>query len=282
MCRKHSPFATGRVRIGTATAHFGDQQNHYQKAFQTHLLHNLIHGTELHAMCDPIVDDLWNKPTFLLNLLMHEMMKPENKQLEWIMWVDRDTLILDQCRPMSSFLPPEPSRYGEWWKRSDDFNLDVTDNTTHLLVNNDFNGLNNGVFLLRVNSWAIQLFTAILAFRHYKPDVELKFTEQSAMEKVISEEEFRKNIQVVPQHWFDGYSKGQAGHFKDRKDEDELGEEHIRRGDYLVHFAGVQKRDEAINSWLDMLKELPDVWENRSVQRDISKDVAKFWKGLGY
>jgi mannan polymerase II complex MNN10 subunit len=281
VCRRYSPFATGRARIGLVTAQFGQQQDHYQKAFQTHLLHSLIHGTEVHVLCDPIVDDLWNKPAFILNLLMHEMLKPENKRLEWLMWVDRDTLILDQCRPISSFLPPEPSRFGGCWDGSNDADRNSA-NGTHLLVSNDFNGLNNGVFLLRVNSWAIELFNAILAFRHYNPGVELVFTEQSAMEKVINEEDFKEHTQFVPQYWFNGYADGSPEQFRDRTDENGLEEMHVRRGDYLVHFAGRPGREELINGWLGMLTDLSDVWEQGSVQRDISKEVMGFWKGLGY
>jgi mannan polymerase II complex MNN10 subunit len=281
VCRKHSPFATGRARIGLVTAQFGQQPDHYQKAFQTHLLHGLIHGTEVHVLCDPIVDDLWNKPAFILNLLMHEMLKPEQKRLEWLMWVDRDTLILDQCRPISSFLPPEPSRFGGWWDRSNSRHANSA-NKTHLLVSNDFNGLNNGVFLLRVNSWAIELFNAILAFRHFNPGVELVFTEQSAMEKVINEEDFKDHVQFVPQYWFNGYADGQPEQFRDRVDETGLEQMHVRRGDYLVHFAGRPGRQELINNWLDILKELPDIWEFGSVQRNISTEVTGFWKNLGY
>ena len=33
-------------------------------------------------MCDPMVDELWNKPAFMLNLLMREMLKLQNERLE--------------------------------------------------------------------------------------------------------------------------------------------------------------------------------------------------------
>lgn len=245
------------------------------------MLHSLRHGTEIHVLCDPIVDDLWKKPAFLLNLLMYELLKPPNERLEWIMWVDRDTLILDQCHQISSFLPPEPSRFGGWLERTT--NSDRREkNATHLLVTNDFNGLNNGVFLLRVNSWAIQFFNSILAFRHYNPGVELKFTEQSAMELVINEDGFKEHTQFILQHWFNGYPKGQVRQFRDHADENGLDEEHVRRGDYLVHFAGRPKRGEIMSDWLSMLEELPNFWQYSSVQRDISTNVLKFWRGLGY
>lgn len=282
-CRKYSPFVTGRARIATVTAHFGEPQEHYKKAFKTHILHSLIHGTEIKVMCDPIVDDLWNKPAFILQLLMREMLKPAKERLEWIQWVDRDTLILDQCRPISSFLPPEKSRFGSWWRTDiDEEQLNREGNITHLLVNNDLNGLNNGVFLLRVNHWAIELFTAILAFRHYEPNIHLPFTEQSAMEHVLRTEHFRDRVKFVPQSWFNAYARGGAQQFAERTSEEDLQDEHVRRGDYLVHFAGNQHKDQAIEEWMAMLGEMEDVWERGHVQRDVSADIAQFWKHLGF
>ncbi|RAR06778.1 glycosyltransferase family 34 protein [Stemphylium lycopersici] len=280
-CRKYSPFATGRARIATVTAQFGNPEEHYQVALQTHLLHALVHGTEVRVMCDPIVDDLWNKPAFILNLLMREMLKPERERLEWIQWVDRDTLILDQCRPISSFLPSERERFGSWWRR-DDNDEPPQSNKTYLLITEDWNGLNNGVFLLRVNSWAIELFTAILAFRHYEPDVDLPFTEQSAMDHVLRTDHFKDQARYVPQHWFNGYPDGNAQTFEQREDVKGLHERHVRRGDYLVHFAGLGKRDKAIKEWTTMLNESGDVWKERKVQRDTSQEIETFWKELGY
>ncbi|CAN9365423.1 unnamed protein product [Alternaria alternata] len=280
-CRKYSPFATGRARIATVTAHFGKSKEYYQKAFRTHLLHALVHGTEVRVMCDPIVDDLWNKPAFILNLLMREMLKPAKERLEWIQWVDRDTIILDQCRPISSFLPPEKARFGSWWRR-DDEQLQTPANTTHMLVTKDWNGLNNGIFLLRVNSWAIELFTAILAFRHYNPGVDLPFTEQSAMEHVLQTDQFRDGAHFVPQHWFNGYEEGGAQKFEEREDVEGLDERHVRRGDYLVHFAGRGKRGDLLNEWSEMLNKSDNVWEKGRVQRDVSGEVEAFWRDLGY
>jgi mannan polymerase II complex MNN10 subunit len=268
-CRKYSPFASARWRIATVSAHFGEAKEHYRMALETHLFHSLVHGTEVRVMCDAIVDDLWNKPAFILDLLFREMMKPEKERLEWIQWADRDTLILDQCRPISSFLLP--------------LELPQANNTaTHLLVTEDWNGLNNGVFLLRVNSWAVDLFTAILAFRHYRPEVDLPFTEQSAMEQVLRTHQFRDQTRFVPQHWFNAYEGGAAELFEQRKDEEGLKTFQARRGDYLVHFAGHGSKDQAIREWKGMLDTSGDIWEEDRVLRDVSKEIEAFWKGVGH
>jgi mannan polymerase II complex MNN10 subunit len=279
-CAQHRPFAHRQKRIGLVTAHFGAQQYPYDEALKTHLFHSLMYGNQAHVLCDPVVSSLWNKPAFILSVLMREMLKPEDQRLEWLMWVDRDTLILDQCRPISSFLPPEPARLDEWMKRTVDSDSAET-NTTHLLVNNDANGLNNGIYMIRVSSWAIELFSAILAIPHYRPNVNLCFTEQSAMEEIILDMRFGHKVRFVPQHWFNGYPTGEPEEFVQRVDEQGLGEGDVRRGDFLVHLAGHNYKKGAIKGWLEVLRALPNVWEQKTVQRNISVEVAQFWEKVG-
>jgi hypothetical protein len=66
--------------------------------------------------------------------------------------------------------------------------------TIKRIATHDPNSLNNGIFLLRVSQWAVILFTAIIAYPHYNPDVHLRFSDQSAIE------EFKDQVQYVPQH----------------------------------------------------------------------------------
>ena len=246
-CSKYSPFCTSQIRIATVTAHYGglEGNEHYTKAFASHLEHALVHGTEVYVLCDKMIDNLWNKPAFILDLLLRKMIKPESKRLEWLVWVDRDTLILDQCRPATSFLRSSTSNppLAKWWRRTSHVrsqDLDKSSPEINLLETNDTNGLNNGIFLLRVSRWMVSLFTAILAYRRYNPTVKLKFTEQSAMELVLKDDRFKDQVQSVPQQWFNAYSHGGPKEFLERNDTKEEGLEdvHARRGDWMIHFAG--------------------------------------------
>ncbi|WYZ42683.1 hypothetical protein EsH8_VI_000382 [Colletotrichum jinshuiense] len=262
-------------RVITATAHFGKLEAHYQKALQTHMLHAEVHGTGLEVMCTPVIDDLWNKPAFLLSLLVGEMLKRPGERAEWIFWVDRDTVILDQCRPASSFLPRRPSGADSGSAG------ELADNDLRLLVTNDWNGLNNGVFLLRVGQWAVELFSAIVAFRYYRPDTNLPFTEQSAMEILMKEPKFKGGVQFVPQYWFNTYPSGNASVFLERNDEQGLADYHARRGDFLLHFAGLPEKDKAINNWVEMLDDMPTVFEAGNVQRNATPEIETFWRERG-
>jgi hypothetical protein len=66
--------------------------------------------------------------------------------------------------PLEIFLPPEP----EW-------------SHINALVTNDHHGLNNGVFFLRVNEWSVWLMAATVAWKIYKPDIPLRFHDQTAL-----------------------------------------------------------------------------------------------------
>lgn len=269
--------ATDRVesptRLATVTAQFGKSQEHYQRALGTHVLHNAIHGTNIHVLVTKLIDDLWNKPAFILDLLLVEMEKPETERLEWLFWVDRDTIILDNCRSPLSFLPPPMQQINLTHPQAD-----PADNI-HLLAAKDWNGLNNGIFLLRVNRWSIDLFIAILAHRHYRPDVELVFTEQSAMELLLYEEPFRENVTWVPQWWFNAYGRGKDKEdFKPLAEATNAREYHARRGDFLVHFAGVGHRDEAMEPWLDRAETAMTGWALEPKERNLDGEIRDFWE----
>ncbi|KAF3805921.1 hypothetical protein GCG54_00013595 [Colletotrichum gloeosporioides] len=264
-------------RIATVTAQFGEPQHHYQRALRTHLVHSIIHGTDVHVLCENIVDDLWNKPAFILSILLDELAKPLEERLEWLLWVDRDTIVLDNCRSPASFLPPAPG-----WAANGPDPAYITKRdkfpkgNIHLLATTDWNGLNNGVFLLRVNRWSVDLFDSILSYRHYKPDVELKFTEQSAMELLLQEEKFRHNVTWVPQWWFNAYPGPQRDFTAD--EQVKLEAYHARPGDFLVHFAGVGNREEAMPPWLRVAELRTSGWAAGPTLRKLDYEVADFWR----
>jgi len=57
----------------------------------------------------------------------------------------------------------------------------------NVLVTDDRHGLNNGCFLIRINSWAVKLLSSVIAFHIFKPEVKLQYSEQSALEEMIQE-----------------------------------------------------------------------------------------------
>jgi hypothetical protein len=85
-------------------------------------------------------------------------------------WNDADVVLMNPQISLDIFIPPSPE--------FDD---------VHLLKTHDRHGLNNGVFLIKINDWSVKLLTAVLAFHHFRPVVELKYSEQSALDEMLKD-----------------------------------------------------------------------------------------------
>ena len=153
--------------------------------------------------------------------------------------------------PLDIFLPP------------DEFDQ------IHLLVTNDRNGLNNGVFPIRVHPWSVALMSAVVAFTTFRPDVELVFRDQSALSEVLKEEPFRDHVLRLPQRWFNAYVSGALN--------ETMQAHQVRRGDLLVHFAGIIHRERYMQKWLDTAeKHLPE-WELDLVHSSYPGEIKEYW-----
>ena len=155
-------------KFGKVTASFGDPDSPYEAAIASHALHNEIHGYPHFILREHMIRGLWSKHGWIMTIIGQELAKPEDQRLKWLMWHDRDTVLMNPQIPLDIFVPPEPQF-----------------SNIHLVVTNDRNGLNNGVFMVRVSQWAFKLFASALSIREYQPDIPLKYTEQSGMEEAI-------------------------------------------------------------------------------------------------
>ena len=240
-----------RTRIGKVTIMFYGN-GFWERCIKTHEQHNKANGYRLHVLRQHLMDDVWSKPAYILSLLLRELSKPESERLEWLLWVDADTIILNPYIPIETFLPPPGTEFDD----------------IHLMYSNDWNGLNNGVFPIRVNQWAANLFAAIVSYRHYKPEDPLVFRDQSAMAALMQEPEFAPHVVQAPQRWFNAY---QGEH------NETLQPFQIRRGDLLVHFAGVPAREERMQYWLERAEQHLDDWEVPVKSTSYPQEAKDFW-----
>lgn len=242
------------ARIAKCTIVFGNLNPVYERALKTHESHNKKHGYPMYILRQSILDDVWTKPAYILSLVLRELAKPAGERLEWLFWVDADTIILNTHIPIEVFLPPSH----EW----DDINL---------MISHDMNGLNNGVFPIRIHPWSVELLSAIVAFRHYRPDDELIFRDQSAMSYLLEDGKFSADTLIVPQRWFNAY---QGEH------NETLAPFQVRRGDFLVHFAGVPDRDNRMKYWLDRAEQHSPDWEIEIQHTSFPEEIRNFWTEL--
>ncbi|GAM88644.1 hypothetical protein ANO11243_066780 [Dothideomycetidae sp. 11243] len=220
---------------------------------KTHEIHNRIHGYESNVLRHNITDGLWNKPAHILSVLSHEMAKPENERLHWLFWVDADTILLNPSIPIELFLPPSPEL--------DDI---------HLVILNDQNKLNNGVFPIRVNQWSVDLFTAVVNFRRDRPDAALQSNDQSAMDILLQQPQFlRHTVFVRDQRWFNAWYFGSN---------ETLREKETRPGEFIMHFAAVRRRERHMTTWLDRVERNHTDWDVKPKHTRYPAELARFWK----
>ncbi|KAF1730604.1 putative alpha-1,2-galactosyltransferase [Beauveria bassiana] len=213
---------------------------------------------------------MWNKQAFLQLLLLKEMAKPHQERLEWIFWADRDTVILDYCRSPASFVP-------EAIRSNNATSNTAQDRDINLLITNDHNGLMAGAFIIRVCEWSVNFLSDVISFRDFKPDVDLAFSEQSAMELILQKDRNKKHVAYVPQQWINNYRGDSAEHFINRQDVKGMSYWGARRGDFMVHFAGSDNKKGDILEYSGVGEKVFDRIQEGNVLRNVSMDIEQFW-----
>lgn len=130
----------------------------------------------------------------------------------------------------------------------------------------DHQGLNNGIFYLKVDPRSVDLLSQIIAYQLYHPEEDLGwFGEQRAMEIVLRATEAEKSgIAWIPRTWINAYEfehgfEGEPGHF-------------------LVHFAGLaETRLTHMANWLDELRRDQEKWEVAVEDTFYARGIPEFW-----
>lgn len=162
--------------------------------------------------------------------------------------------------PVETFLPP-PDR------------LDV-----HLLLTKDWNGMNNGNFPIRVHPWSVELLSAVISYPVMNPDVELFWSDQSALSNILeSNKYFSKAVVYCPLRWFNAYMGLPNGEGLNPESPEHL---QVHRGDLLVHFPGTpgDKLDETMGPYLDIAEAHRGEWERSLEDTDYVQETESFWR----
>ncbi|KAH0265592.1 glycosyltransferase family 34 protein, partial [Aureobasidium melanogenum] len=237
---------------------FGITSPTYKRAIETHKRQAQRWGYATEILQRDEGCGFWTKSIFLLNLVGQEMQKPADTRAEWIMWADADALILNPNIPLSIFLPPPDLPH------------------IHFVGNKDWNGLNNGVFFIRVHPWTVSMLTSAMSFPICHEDVNLGHNvEQEAMRLTFERENggkddkgWRSGIVFMPRKWFNAYDLFQ-GEIQGSDYYNEIINKTISsypglnmthkyegmRGSMLAHFPGINGdvRQELMEDCMDLL-----------------------------
>ena len=96
-------------RIRQATMLYEGDKDHlrnmYERAVATHLKHGERWGVPTHILKQYLVEpgSYFNKPAWLLNLVMNEMSKPKDRRTEWVVYVTFVDLPEGAARPSHKY-----------------------------------------------------------------------------------------------------------------------------------------------------------------------------------
>lgn len=146
----------------------------------------------------------------------------------------------------------------------------------HVILSKDWNGLNNGVFPIRVHPWSVELLSAVIAYPHNFPDTLLVFRDQSALEKLLENDDYFRNSTIyAPLRWFNAYRGLPNGSLNDYHPP----ELQLRKGDFLVHFAGTSgsDRSESMSAFIDVAERHDPDWQLPLLRTNYLGEVEAFW-----
>ncbi|OAK93952.1 hypothetical protein IQ06DRAFT_235221 [Phaeosphaeriaceae sp. SRC1lsM3a] len=242
--------------IGKVTASFGPRDPVYESAILSHKPHNELHGYPHFILRKQMLAGLWTKHACLLTIIGAELAKPASQRLKWLFWHDRDVILMNPHISLDVFLPPEPE-FGH----------------VNLLVTRDRNGLNNGVFFVRVSEWSLKMFASALSVREYVPEAVLKYTEQSGMEMTIERPWWNSSVAYVPQRWFNGFPPNRRSSNSTSA---------ARPGSLLIHFASNRDgiRPTRMVQWGDVACSKSSKWYKPYDQTGYRDEIAEYWDRL--
>ncbi|KAJ5711228.1 hypothetical protein N7488_005384 [Penicillium malachiteum] len=216
----------------------------------------------MNILRNPIIDRRWNKYLILISTMLRELEKPEDERLEWLFWFDADTVVMNLNLPLEVFLPPANLPH------------------IHMLVSGDKNGINNGVFFIRVHPWSFELLNSALAYPRLNKKTRLPFGDQSALENVLDETEyFSRSVVYCPARWFNPYRRSENGELPQTEALPDFMVVHP--GDLLVHFAGASDAgilDEAMRPYIELSAQQRPDWNLPLENTDYVKKTAFFWQ----
>ncbi|KAK0750599.1 hypothetical protein B0T18DRAFT_321234, partial [Schizothecium vesticola] len=228
----------------------GFENTVYERALDTHVQHALRHGYPIFIGRQSAINGIYNKIAYILNILLCELYKTPENRVEWLFYFDADTIVMNPEIPLEIFEPPPDFAH------------------IHFMVTRDHNGLNAGVFFIRVSEWSLRLLLRVLTHKHYHPEEKHRWEEQTVLAQLTETDEgFRYRSIYVPKAWFNPY-------FYNPRE--------VKPGLFMSHFPS-KHRKWHMYRWLD-LAAAPEQGASGSVRYRIpvsdtvyAKDIQRFW-----
>jgi hypothetical protein len=82
----------------------------------------------------------------------------------------------------------------------------------HLLLTKDWNGVNNGIFFIRVREWSVALLSGVISYPSLNPNVPPFWADQPALSNLLDDHEYFIRFAVCcPLRWLNVYVRSSDG-----------------------------------------------------------------------
>jgi len=177
-----------------------------------------------------------------INTIIENLIKClKDKSYDWIFWVDSDVILINPNIKLETFLPDEK--------------MDLI----HFIAARDHNGLNCGVFLIRVHPWSLNFLIRATSYSYYNLEEYLRFADQTSMSNVLKfSNDTSEHYIIVPRNWFNSY----------------LGDK--KKGDFLVHLAGRPQKSKKGKILRLQIKNDTE-WYTAMTNKELRKNVLDYY-----
>lgn len=74
------------AKVAKVSMLYGAQNEYYERAIDSHIRHGQRHGYPVYVLTHDISRGYWNKPTYLLSIVIQELGKAPEERAQWLMY----------------------------------------------------------------------------------------------------------------------------------------------------------------------------------------------------
>lgn len=143
----------------------------------------------------PLLDGLWSREAALLEVVRRSLSDRSHRGLEWLVWIDSTSPLVDKRIALEAFLPPS------------DLEREV-----QLMYARD-------IVMIKVSSWSISFLSSVVDRQKYRTEDEFNDPDRWFFEDVTRYDEFREEVVELPTWWFDACRDEQNWGMPSKRDE---------------------------------------------------------------
>lgn len=213
----------------------------YDTLFQLHLdrstryahYHSYAHFVENSNFLEPNRKPHWAKLPAIWNHLHY---------YEWILWIDADAFFCNFSTTIEGLLERARADYG------------IDEKGKDLIIANDMNGLNSGVFLLRNSTWSRDFLERTYNIRDWE---NLEHEQEGIIKLLQQNPSDQAHVQYIPQRWLNSYPGEIMDAYRIYGQRRETMEYHD--GDFVLHLPGMKLEEKLRIAQKTVPSAIPDV-----------------------